>query len=256
MNKAIRHAALPLLLAACLLVSTPLESQQQSIASGFEPAQEQAIRDIVRDYLIAHPEILIEALTKYQEQQRLAADERRRKSLKALRADLTEDPDSPVLGNTNGDVVLVEFFDYRCPYCRTVAEPLRKAITSDGNVRLVMKEFPILGPESVAAARAALAAARQGRYEEFHFALMATKGQINEATVMTVARQVGIDIDRLKIDMGSAEISAMLDRNMRLAQALDIGGTPAFVIGDELVPGAIELEQLEQKIAEARAKSS
>lgn len=254
--KAIRKAVLPVSLAVGLLVSAPLQSQQQSAPGTFEPAQEQAIRDIVRDYLIAHPEVLIEALTKYQEQQRLAADQRRRESLKALRGDLAEDPDSPVLGNPNGDVVLVEFFDYRCPYCRTVAEPLRTAVTSDGNVRLVMKEFPILGPESVTAARAALAAARQGRYEDFHFALMATKGQINEATVMTVARQIGIDVDKLKIDMESADISAMIDRNMRLAQALNIGGTPAFVIGDELVPGAIELEQLEQKIAEARANSS
>jgi len=237
-------------------VSAPVLSQEQSAPGAFEPVQEQAIRDIVRDYLIAHPEVLIEALTKYQEQQRLAADERRRESLAALRGDLAEDPDSPVLGNPKGDVVLVEFFDYRCPYCRTVAGPLREAVASDGKVRLVMKEFPILGPDSVVAARAALAAARQGRYEEFHFALMAIKGRINEATVMTVARQVGLDIDRMKIDMESAEISAMLDRNMRLAQALDIGGTPAFVIGDELIPGAVELEQLEQKIAEARAKSS
>lgn len=255
MMKAIRQAMLPLSLAAGLLVSAPLQSQQ-STPSAFEPAQEQAIRDVVRDYLMAHPEVLVEALTKYQEQQKLVADERRRESLTALRGDLAKDPDSPVLGDPNGDVVLVEFFDYRCPYCRTVAEPLRKAVTSDGKVRLVMKEFPILGPESVTAARAALAAARQGRYEAFHFALMATKGQINEATVMTVARQVGIDVDKLKSDMESAEITAMIERNIRLAQALDIGGTPAFVIGDELVPGAIELEQLERKIAEARAKSS
>lgn len=255
MIKAIRQAVLPLSLALGFFVSAPLEAQQTA-PNAFNSAQEQAIRDVVRDYLIAHPEVLIEALTKYQQQQKLAAEERQRESLTTLRGDLAEDPDSPVLGNPKGDVVVVEFFDYRCPYCRTVAEPLRKAVTSDGNVRLVMKEFPILGPESVTAARAALAAARQGRYEEFHFALMATKGQINEATVMTVARQVGIDVDKLKSDMDLAEISAMLDRNMRLAQALNIGGTPAFVIGDELVPGAIELEQLEKKIAEARAKSS
>jgi len=255
MIKAIRQAVLPLSLALGLLVPAPLEAQQTA-PNAFDSAQEQAIRDVVRDYLIAHPEVLIEALTKYQEQQKLAAEERRRESLTALRGDLTEDPDSPVLGNPKGDVVVVEFFDYRCPYCRTVAKPLLEAITSDGNVRLAMKEFPILGPESVTAARAALAAARQGRYEEFHFALMATKGQINEATVMSVARQVDLDIDKLKSDMDSAEISAMLDRNMRLAEALDIGGTPAFVIGDELVPGAIELEQLELKIAEARAKSN
>lgn len=256
MTKLICRGAGPVLLAAAVLLSSPALSQQQTGPGAFEPAQEQAIRDIVRDYLIEHPEVLIEALTKYQERQKLAAEERRREALTTLRAELAQDPDSPVLGNPAGDVVVVEFFDYRCPYCRTVADPLRQAVRTDGNVRLVMKEFPILGPESVFAARAALAAARQGRYEAFHFALMAARGQVNESAVMTVARQVGLDIDRLKGDMESAEIKAMLDRNMRLAQALDISGTPAFVIGNELIPGAIDLEQLQSKIAETRARAS
>ena len=183
-------------------------------------------------------------------------EERQRETLKAQQAILTQDPDSPVIGNPDGDVVVVEFFDYRCGYCKKVVNDLRQVVESDGNIRLVMKEFPILGPESQLAARAALASAKQGRYEEFHFALMTARGQINEASIMAIAEDSGLDIDRLKQDMEGEEIDALLQKNFELAQSLGIRGTPAFVIGDELYPGALDLQSLKALITKARAKSS
>ena len=132
----------------------------------------------------------------------------------------------------------------------------RDAVLLDGNVRLVMKEYPILGADSEFAARAALASVNQGLYEEFHFALMASNGQLTEAGVMAIAKQVGLDVARLEQDMDSGPVSAMLNKNFDLARTLDIRGTPAFVIGDELVPGALEMNRLKELIAKARANSS
>jgi protein-disulfide isomerase len=160
------------------------------------------------------------------------------------------------MGNPAGDVVVVEFFDYRCPYCKTVAGMVRDEVASDGKVRLVMKEFPILGPQSVQAARAALAAVLQDKYDVFHFALMTQPGDMSDTHIDTVAASVGLDVERLRRDMKSPEIAAAIDRNIALAEAVGIRGTPAFVIGKSLVPGAIDAESFRQLIADARARAS
>lgn len=241
--------------AAALLLTSPVHAQQ-SKPSAFDPAQEQAIQEIVRDYLLKNPEVLIESLQTYQEREKVAAAERQREALKTRRAALNEDPDAPVLGNPDGDVTVVEFFDYRCPYCKKVADDLREAVAKDGNVRLVMKEFPILGPESQYAARAALAAVPQGLYEEFHFALMTTPGKITQSGILKIAEQVGLDVGRLERDMESEAIEAMLQKNIGLAGELDIRGTPAFVVGSQVYPGALDMRQLRNLIAQARAESS
>ena len=165
-----------------------------------------------------------------------------------------EDPDTPVLGNPKGDVALVEFFDYRCPYCKQVEPSLEALLGEDRQLRLVLKEFPVLGPESVTAARAALAARKQGKYDALHRALMALKGQIDETTVLNSAAAVGLDVGQLKRDMAAPEIDAQLQKNSKLADALDIHGTPGFVVGDEIVPGAIGLNELKQLIEAARHK--
>ena len=250
MIKAVRAIA-----TASLLLATPgLAAAAEEPA--FTPGQEQAVRDLVRDYLVTHPEVLIEALQAYEQQQQLAAEARQREAVAAQHAALSEDANSPVLGNPEGDVLIVEFFDYRCPYCRSVAPKILDAVRADGGVRLVMKEFPILGPESVYAARAALAAAMQDKYEDFHFGLMAVDGEITEQSVLGLAEELGLDVERLQKDMLSDEIDVALRDTYRLAEALEIRGTPAFVVGDTLVPGALELEALQDLIAKTRAKSS
>lgn len=234
----------------------PAAAQEQSLPGGFSADQVEGLEQIIRRYLLDNPEVLIESLAVYQQQQKQAEEQRRQEAAVANREALAEDPASPVLGNPEGDVLMVEFFDYRCPYCRRVADNVRRAVADDGNVRLVMKEFPILGPDSVLAARAALAAVKQGKYEAFHYALMTGQGQVTEASLKQVAREVGLDVARLERDMQDQEIDAALRRNYGLAEALGINGTPAFVIGNTVVPGAVDLKTLRRLIAEARARAS
>jgi len=238
------------------LLAAPAGAQEQSLPGGFSADQAQGIERIVRDYLLANPEVLVEALTEYQQRQKLAEEQSRQQAIGQRHSELTQDPATPVLGNPEGDVVMVEFFDYRCPYCKTVAKMVKDEVASDGNVRLVMKEFPILGPQSVQAARAALAAAMQDKYEVFHFALMIQPGDMSDAHIETVAEQVGLDVPRMRRDMTSNEIEDALARNVALAETIGIRGTPAFIIGKTLVPGAIDAETLRQIIAEERARSS
>lgn len=234
----------------------PAQAQQAGAEPDFSRAETQAIERIVRDYLVAHPEVLIEALQAYDAAQRETQAKQQQEALLAHRDLLEGGPGSPVLGNPEGDVLMVEFFDYRCPYCRAVAPNVMETVRQDGQIRLVMKEFPILGPDSVYAARAALAAEKQGKYEPFHVALMAVDGKLTEKAVMTVARDVGLDVARLQEDLASPEVDAALQRNAELAKALGIGGTPAFIIGDQLVPGAVELQDLRDLVAKSRAKAS
>ncbi len=256
MMHAVRLMAPSLTLVLAVVVATPAQAQEQSLPGGFAPDQVQGIEQIIRSYLLEHPEVLIKSLTAYQQRQKLANIQDRQQAVIEQRSALSGDPDSPALGNPDGDVLIVEFFDYRCPYCRKMAPRVRKAVESDGNIRLVMKEWPILGPQSIQAARAALAAAKQGKYEAFHFALMTEPGDMSDPHIRQIARTVGLDVDRLQEDMRSADIDAMIRRNHELARALDINGTPAFVIGDTLVPGAIDLKTLQRLVAKARDAAS
>ncbi|MEX0696252.1 MAG: DsbA family protein [Dongiaceae bacterium] len=176
-----------------------------------------------------------------------------RRQVAAHRDELLHDPGSPVGGNRGGDVTVVEFFDYRCGYCIAMAPRLETLLEADHGLRFVYKEWPILGPMSEFAARAALAARRQGRYEDFHSALMRLRGRLTEATVFNAARRLGLDPERLRADMKSPEIDRVLRDNRALAAELGITGTPAFVIGDRLVPGAVPLGELKAVIAAARS---
>lgn len=214
----------------------------------------EAIETILREYLKKHPEVIIEALNAYRQKLRQAQKEHARATVVSERKALVHDPDSPVAGNPNGDVTVVEFFDYRCPYCKRVAQPLFDAVKSDGDVRLVFKDWPILKGPSVYAAKAALASRAQGKYVPFHQALMLSKVQLTEHVVMSIARSVGIDTERLARDMQSSDIERILAKNFALASKLGIDGTPAFIVGDELVPGAIDTKTLKSLIAQAREK--
>jgi protein-disulfide isomerase len=223
-------------------------------AAEFSPEQRQAIEGIVRDYLQKNPEALLDALQAAKDKMEGEAHDKASAALAARRHEVFDDPDAPIAGNPKGNATLVEFFDYRCPYCKQVEPSLDALIAEDRNLRLVYKEFPVLGPESVIAAKAALASRKQDKYDAMHRALMTQKGQIDEAAVMRVASSVGLDIERLKRDMAAPDIDRMIKANTSLASALDIRGTPGFVVGDEIVPGAISLQNLKQLIATARRK--
>ena len=234
-----------------LALALPLHA---SLAADFAPDQRKAIEAIIRDYLTKNPDVLIDALQAAEDKMKGDAKDKAAQALSTRRREIFEDPDTPFAGNPNGDVSLVEFFDYRCPYCKQVEPSLEALIGEDRQLRIVYKEFPVLGPESMTASKAALAARKQGKYDAFHRALMALKGQINDTAVFKTAESVGLDVDRLKRDMAAPEISRALKANTELADALDIRGTPGFVVGNEIVPGAIDLASLKQLIATARKK--
>ena len=164
---------------------------------------------------------------------------------------MVDDDNSPFAGDEAADVAVVEFFDYRCPYCKKVADDVDKLLETDKKIKVVYKEWPILGPESVVAARAALAARKQDAYLPFHRKVMAMR-EITEASVMTAAEELGLDLDQLKADMNAPEVEDHLKETMRLSRELGIEGTPAFVIGEELVPGVASLDQLQALVTKAR----
>ncbi|HYM71478.1 MAG TPA: DsbA family protein [Stellaceae bacterium] len=223
-------------------------------AAEFTPDQRKAIEGIVRDYLANHPEMLIDALQAADEKLKGEARDKAAKALIEHKKEVFDDPNTPIAGNPKGDVTLVEFFDYRCPYCKQVEPALEKLVAEDRLLKVVFKEFPVLGPESEIAAHVALAAKKQGKYDAFHRAMMATGGHIDEAVIYKVAASVGLDVDRLRQDVKSADIAAQLKANAVLGNQLDISGTPAFVIGDTIVPGALSVDGLRQLIANARGK--
>ncbi|MBW7850859.1 MAG: DsbA family protein [Rhodospirillales bacterium] len=236
---------------AAFLAYAPAQATAQD-QQPLSPAQTEAVRKLVRQYIMENPEIIAEAIEALREKQRLAAEAEARKALVERRNEILNDPDSPVAGNREGDVTLVEFFDYRCTYCKSVYEDLLSVVEADGKVRLIFKEFPILGPESNYAARAALAARAQNKYAEFHGALMRLRTPLNEKAVMKAAADVGLNAERLKKDMASPQIGEILKRNIDLARALDINGTPAFVIGDRIIPGALDKSTLKHLIEQTR----
>ena len=222
----------------------------------FDAEETEAIEEIVRSYLEEHPEIVIDAINAYRENLRLAEEQERRRTFVANQNELWNDPHSPVLGNPEGDVVIVEFFDYRCPYCKATAPRLQAMMAEDPNVKVIMKEYPILSEASFDGARAALAAAKQGKYDAFHFELMENPGDLSERHLRAIARRVGIDADQMVEDMSSDEIEAAIRRNHQLGRRLQVTGTPALFIGPFFRPGAIELEEIRELVERTRQQPS
>jgi protein-disulfide isomerase len=231
------------------LLAAPTSAGAAEIVS---PEQKSAFEQIIHDYILQHPELVIEALQTAEDKMKAQAADRGRAALVEKRQELLEDPTAPVAGNPKGDVTVVEFFDYRCPYCKQVEPALEALLKEDRQLRIVYKELPVLGKDSIYASRVALAARKQGKYEKFHAAMMAAKGQIDEKIILQTAAASGLDVERAKTDMQSAEIDDIIKRNYDLAQTLDIHGTPAFIIGGEMIPGAIDIATMKQKIAAAR----
>jgi protein-disulfide isomerase len=237
------------LLALTISLLTPFASAQET---SITPTQKGEIEKIVHDYLVQHPEVIREAIQALQAKEEQEQADARSQVVIANKDALFNDPDAPVAGNPNGDVTVVEFFDYHCPYCKVVAGPLQQLLQEDKGVRLVFKEFPILGEDSVLAAQAALAARAQGEYLEFHQALMAHKGQFDLDVLKTIAAKVGMDPAKLEADMGKEHIEPLISANRKLARTLEIDATPTFIIGDKLIPGAVPLEELKEAIKKAR----
>lgn len=221
-------------------------------ATAFTETEEERIRELVRDYILDNPEIIAEAITLLREKEEQAQAQRRAAALRASADVLFNDPADPVLGNPEGDVAVVEFFDYRCGFCKRVVPAIQEVVEGDPQVRFVMKEFPILGPESVVASRLALASHAQGRYAEYHEALMGHRGDFDEETLLQLAASLGLDADKLAADARTPEIDQHLSRVQALARTLGISGTPAFIIGETIVPGAVGADDLRSLIAEAR----
>ena len=205
------------------------------------------IKRLALEAILENPEILIEALSILQERENAALVEAQSTALTELRDDFEQN--APIFGNLDGSVTLVEFFDYNCGYCRRAAPEVKAVLETSKDVRIVYREFPILGPGSEIAARASLAARNQGKYQQFHEAMMALNGQAFEASVMEVAGDVGLDLEVLKTDMQSDLVNDHIAASLRLAEALRITGTPTFVLGDEIIPGVIERGTLLEKIA-------
>jgi len=250
--ESVRLAALRAAAALLVLAGLGLGAAGAAEDQPFDESQIDTIEGIIRSYLRNNPEVIIDALRAYdQEQERLAAATQRQR-LAERRQELERSPGDFVGGNPDGDVSVVEFFDYRCPYCKRVMPQLLELRQTDVGLRFVYKEFPILGPDSMIAARAAIAARAQGKYEPLHDALMSSRGQLSEAAVLQVAAEVGLDVERLLKDMNAPEVNDIIARNYALAQALGITGTPSFVIGDNVVRGAVSGAELKRRVAEAR----
>lgn len=250
-------ARLPLLAAAVLTLgvwsaSTPIAFAEDKPA--FNDSQKQALDELIRDYIMRHPEVIMESLQAMQQREQMAQQRLQAERVAALSEAIERDPGDPILGNPDGDVTLVEFFDYQCGYCKRMLEPLINFARADGNLRIVMKEFPILGPESMVAARASLAAAKQGKYEPFHMALMSLRGRLSEPAIFQTALEVGLDTQQLQKDMEAPDVMDQIRKARELGEALSVRGTPAFIIDGTIVPGAISEERLADLVAKARSK--
>lgn len=250
---AVGLVAAPFFFAAPSLAADPAKAAADA-ASALSEGEAKAVEALVRQYILDHPEVIIESMQNYQIRQQLAEQEAATAALAANRDEIKNDASAPVAGNPRGDVTVVEFFDYRCAYCKRVLPSVRELLESDKNIRYVFKELPILGPDSVTASRAALAAWKIApeKYFAFHTALMEARGDLGEDQVLQIAEKVGLDRKKVKAGMAAPEVEKAIQRNLELAQKLRVQGTPAFVVGDALVPGAVDLEQLKELVASAR----
>jgi len=243
--------ARPLVLAAALaLTALPAAAQD------FSTAQRGEIEKIIKEYLIRHPEVLQEAMAELEKKQQLAETEKARSAIKNHSDALFNSPRQVVLGNPQGDVTFVEFFDYNCGYCKRALTDMVEIMGKDPKLKVVLKEFPVLGPGSVEAAQVAVAVRMQDKtgkkYLEFHQKLLGGRGQVDKAKALAAAKDIGLDMARLDKDLKSDEIGKTLEESMKLAEALGLNGTPSYVIGNDVVIGAVGQAALSQKIQAAR----
>lgn len=239
-------------LAFALVLGLPTVSHAQS----FGDAQKNEIQKIIKDYLVANPELLEEMSAELQKRQTAAEAEKHRAAVQKNADVIFNSPRGVVVGNRDGDVNFVEFFDYNCGYCKHAMADMLSLMKSDPKLRVVLKEFPVLGPSSVEAAQVAVAVRMQDpsgkKYLDFHQKLLTGRGQADKARAMAAAKEAGLDMARLEKDLASPEINATLNENFKLAEEMGLNGTPSYVIGKDVVVGAVGAPGLAKKISEAR----
>jgi protein-disulfide isomerase len=225
-----------------------------SIEGGLNAAQRKEVEAIIKDYLLSNPEVMMEVQSALEAKMDKIQTERAAVAIKQNAAEIFRPAGSPVVGNAKGDVTVIEFFDYNCPYCKKAFHEVAQLVEKDKQVKLILKEFPILSKGSEEAAKVALAAKMQGKYWEFHRAMQEAPGQTNEAAALRVAEKLGLDMTRLRKDMASPDVKKEIDETRALAAKLGIQGTPHFLVGDRIIPGAPEnlLEQMQKTVAEVR----
>ncbi|APX69083.1 MULTISPECIES: DsbA family protein [unclassified Brucella] len=230
-------------------VSKPVQAATSTVA--FNP---KAVENIVRNYLLQNPELMLEVQTALETKQAHAAQEQVKQVLAANQSVLFDPKHDAVFGNPNGDVTVYEFFDYNCGYCKRALPDMEAILKKDPNVRYVLKEFPILGPDSMRAhvVSQAFKALMPEKYPEFHEMLLGGQGRATEESAIADAVKLGADEARLREKMKDPAITGAFQRTYQLAQQLNITGTPSYVIGEELVPGAIGIDGLRERIAAAR----
>jgi protein-disulfide isomerase len=205
----------------------------------------------IERYIRTHPEVIMQSLQTMEAKREAEQRERQKVALARKQHELLHDPTSPISGNPKGEITLVEFYDYRCGYCKKAASAVTALQKEDPRVRVVYKDFPILGEPSELAAKAALASQAQGKHQVFHEALFASHADMTKESILKIALTVGLDAKRLEADMANPAWQAVIEKNRALAQELGISGTPGFIVGNELVPGALDLNGLKELIARA-----
>jgi len=238
------------ILALILLAAPPLFAVPITLP---DPALQQTIDTAIEQYIRAHPEVIEQSLQALEVKRQEEEKQRANAAIATRQNDLLHDPSSPVSGNPKGDVTVVEFFDYRCGYCKRVAGAVTQLQKEDTRVRIVYKDLPILGEASELAAKAALASRAQGKHQAFHEALLASKGDMTKDNILAIAGEVGLNAKRLEADMANPEWNRIIERNRALAKDLGISGTPGFIVGTELVPGALDLKGLKELVARSHA---
>lgn len=249
------HRSFPFIrgVVVCALLATPALSEPAT--APFSPEQRHAIETVIRDYLIANPDVLLEANAELDRRQEALQHQKQVKALEETRDRLNSPRGSTVLGNPKGKVTLVVFFDYNCPFCRASVDDIAKLGSANPELRIVLREFPVLGPESTAASRVALAASRQimdvARRERYYRSLMTVKGHTDAKVAIALASSLGLDEGAVRRDLQDREIDVMIKENFGLAEELGINGVPAFVVGDSVMIGAIGYDRIQQAISGA-----
>lgn len=235
------------MLRICGLFALMMIGMNTSVQADLTSVDKAKLDEMIRIYIEENPGVIRDAL------ERLAEREEREQKLAAL-AFLEMTEGDPVLGNPDGSLVIYEFSDYNCGYCKRVFGPIQEVLAEDDDIRVVIKEFPILSQSSLVAAQAAIATQKQGVFPQYHVTMMTNPGAISMDTILAAARNAGADVGRLQLDMRSDETAAVINRTRMSAEQLKISGTPGLIIGSTIIPGAISGEELRRLIAEERAR--
>jgi protein-disulfide isomerase len=245
---------------SALVATAPVQPAAATAAAtqpvAFTSDQKKQIEDIIKGYLITNPEIFLDVQTALEEKMEKEQAEKLKVAIAENAAEIYRQPEAAVAGNPDGDITVVEFFDYNCGYCKRGLDDVVKLVESDPKVRVVFKELPILSKGSEEAALVALAARRQGKYWDVHRALLSAKGHMDQAAALRIAEKLGLDMDKLKADMASPEVKAEVEHSEALAKKMGVNGTPHFLVGDRAIPGAPEdlFQQLTNNVQELRKK--